>query len=276
VTAKLSKPVQGSLEAFREAALRQEDEKKREAQSAGAKKTLKKIAAAKAKKQKKGPEGDVEAPAPKKKQKNQPVEGPAPPARELQNVDSDKEGDEDYDPEQWTVTDHAIDNLDGEPKFKAVTGRREDGRDKTFWGNYENLSEDGVLGLDGYIRDHCRHPVFAKVIPKKKQKKEPREEVIKEQLPCNHAGYGNFKDEINPAYCKERYYLFGATCGKNCGTSFVARLTTEGEATGTAVPSTSAPVHCCLNIEDCKYAVCNACWSAGIVNQPRKSRNARN
>jgi hypothetical protein len=155
-TAKLSKPVQGSLEAHREAALRQEDEKKREAQSAGAKKTLKKIAAANAKKKRKTPEGDVEAPAPKQKQKKQPVEDPAPAARELQNVDSNKEGDEDYNPEQWTVTDHAIDDLDGEPKFQAVTGRREDGSDKTFWG----LSSEATQATR---RRHNRHSPSAMV-----------------------------------------------------------------------------------------------------------------
>jgi hypothetical protein len=171
---------------------------------------------------------------------------------------------------------HALDVQNGEPKYQAVTGRREDGSNKTFWGDYKNLTDDNVLGLDGYIRDNCRHPVFAKVIPKKKQKKAPKEAVIKEKLPCNHAGYGNFKEEINAGYCKERFYLFGVTCAKNCGTAFVARVAAGEEASGTAVPSSSAPVHCCLNIGDCKYAVCNACWSAGIVSQPRKSRGARN
>jgi hypothetical protein len=72
--------------------------------------------------------------------KRQPVGDPPPPARELENMDSDEDGDENLEEgEEWTIADHAVDTQDGELKFQAITGSRKDGSKKTSWGSHKNL-----------------------------------------------------------------------------------------------------------------------------------------
>jgi hypothetical protein len=276
VLVNFSAPVQGTIEAHRESMQRLEDKKKREAQSTLSREILlkrRRQEAAKAKSK-----SNVQA-APTKKR--QPVSDPPPPARELENMDSDEDGDENLDEgEEWTITDHAVDTQDGEPKFQAITGSRRDGSKKTSWGSYKNLHQDGVLGLDDYIRVNCKHPVFMSGVPQKKMKgnqnKEPKEAAIKVRAPCNHAVYdGNsYKDETNAGYCKDKYCLFGVTCGNNCGAAFVARAAARQQGSGAAVPTSVAPAHCCLNIQNCGHAICDPCWCRGIISQPRRSRGA--
>jgi hypothetical protein len=68
------------------------------------------------------PKSNVPAAATKKRA-GQPVGDPPPPARELENVDSNEDGDENLDDgEDWTIADHAVDTQDGGPKFQAITG----------------------------------------------------------------------------------------------------------------------------------------------------------
>jgi hypothetical protein len=64
------------------------------------------------------------------------------------------------------------------------------------------------------------------------------------------------------------------TCGNNCGAAFVARAAARQQGSGAAVPTSVAPAHCCLNIQNHGHAICDPCWCRGIISQPRRSRGA--
>jgi hypothetical protein len=200
-----------------------------------------------------------------------------------QDVDSDIE-DQDFDPEAWEIVKHDVDKTDGKPKFRAVVGRKVNGDDKWIWGERTDLKGDGVAGIDEYIEKNCMDiPMFKKLLPKKKKAPAAKREVKKTttRKQCEHEMYLDeitYKPESVSSFCRDGYYLAGLKCGQpGCGVAFMARSGGDSEKSDRkcVVPSSNAPVYCCINIKGrdtrydeqdaCSHAVCNGCWKVGVL-----------
>ncbi len=47
--------------------------------------------------------------------------------------------DVDFHAEEWKIIRHVVDSRDKKTKFLVHNGKREDGRDKHLWGEYDQL-----------------------------------------------------------------------------------------------------------------------------------------
>jgi hypothetical protein len=210
---------------------------------------------------------------------------------EVVNQDSESEDDdEDYNQAEWKIVGHAVDKKSGKPYFKVVTGKRAEGRQKFLWGEYGNLKNDEVVGLDDYIRKNCTHTIYSDLMQPRKERKQQTLTPLKATLkaPCNHGSMLAFREETNPTYCAPSYYMNGLMCGEKCGAIFVAAKSERGpEGTTATVPTGNAPAYCCVNIrrssvgeEGCVHVVCYGCWTKRILaqsgnNEPRAKRATR-
>ena len=220
--------------------------------------------------------------------------------------DMSEGSDMDFDPAVWEVVSHAVDAHGGKPKFKAICGRRKNGKDKFFWAERNLLVEDGIVGLDEYIQERCEEEVFtdllvpvapvedttkreasrlAAVIPSKQVIS--KQDVLSKRDPCNHGIYQDqitYEPESNPGFCRTGYYLSGLKCGNGCGNAFVPA---NNKVDNVVAPSSNAPVYCCKNIAgrngksqeemECSHVVCFECWKKGVLTQfdaPRGRRSS--
>jgi hypothetical protein len=169
-----------------------------------------------------------------------------------------------------------------------------------MWGTYEALKADGVGGLDDYIRTVCAHVAMYTDLLQPKNKTGPKERtppkkgIAANRPPCNHGVYQDqitYGGEQNAAYCGEGYYLHGLKCaGNQCGAAFLARAAGKQEGDTGVVPTGTAPIYYCINIEgrdaspceeglQCRHAVCFSCWTKGILastGDTTRSRRSRN
>jgi hypothetical protein len=287
---------------YEETKKREEERRKADEKQAGHRETLD----ARRKKEK-AKVKSAAAPGPGKNQKKSKTTGHGiepnkhnPPRQHLtEDEESDEDNDEYYDQEEWKIEDHAVDLHDGKPKFKVIHGKRKDGRFKFLWGEYALLTKDKLAGLDDYIRTKCREEVYRDLLVKKTTTKKTAPAKImaaKPGRPCNHGEYSDqvtYRDEPTAAYCAENYYLHGLECGNNCGAVFVpGKAVTVKETMRAVMPSSNAPVYCCVNIVrtsveattsgggTCRHVVCNGCWKKGILSQSvgatRGRRSSRN
>jgi hypothetical protein len=178
--------------------------------------------------------------------------------------------------EEWTVHSHYV-HEDGRLMFGVdmygIPLEPGEGWD---------YGEKGLLAIDGakksvttYIKEKANYPPWSTLLlptrPSQKAKSLVEPEEVK-TVECRHDVYDEgftYREEGNPAYCKDGFYMAGLRCG-GCDRKFVPDKKTELKV-GKDVsfrPKPSAAVYCCVNIEqnsggnsECNHAFCAVCWN---------------
>lgn len=281
--AKVGRRADENFARYRETKEREEDVKRRQEQEDKEKETLQERKK-KIKKSKRAEEGGKKKKAvARTKEKATASDDPA--EREIKGDEESDTDDDDFQSEDWAIVDHAVDKVTKKPKFKAITGKRFDGREKFCWGERKELKKDGVRGIDEYIQNKCSNKLFTALLPKKKNEAlAPPLKVAARRKPCNHAVYQEqitYKAERHAGYCGQGHYLFGARCN-HCRVKIGSKNNKEKDGERTIVPTSNAPLYVCVNIglKDetgvaCVQVICDGCWTVGTVSQSREAGAGR-
>jgi hypothetical protein len=268
---------------------RETDEKREENQSSTDRQLLDKN-----KKKKKGPKKGTKETRPTQEPKT--ADRNVKPRPELPEAVIDRgtvrEGLDALPGDEWTVENHYVDK-DGRLLFGVeMYGLPLEQGEGWDYGEKKDLTKDGAGDkVLQYILEKANYPPWSTMLPKKKQSKDRCQVVAENKTSkvCEHNVYDEgltYRQETNPGYCKDGYYLAGVMCS-GCQKKFVPDKREEFEAGKEKGirPRPKAAVYCCVNLEqdnsrnsECKHALCAVCWSqqllSSIVNCPDGGRPA--